>query len=440
MNSEWGSWKETIVSTETNRIAIHKENRKRLIRYFESGIADQDGTTTLGVEVEHFIVQDDGDKPVYYHAHDGVIGVEDILEHLKATYPEETRNSHGDLLGLANETGSITLEPASQLEISIAPYTQVKDVEAAYNAFRERLDPYLREHSCHVASCGYHPSAKALDLPLIPKERYDFMNAHFARIGAHGERMMRASCSTQVSVDYHSEADAVRKMRIATAIGPVIAYITDNVPVFEGVPNDTPLERLSLWRDVDNARCGTVPGLFEESFGFASYADWLLRTPPIFITRRAADDPGGPTLRGFSDTPAFEAYEDAPMEKQDLEHLLSMFFPDVRLKKFVEIRQADCLPALEVYGYTALIKGLYYSEDSLAALEEALGVAEGRWPFDDNSIDNAIAAIQKHGAQTRLHGRTLDEWADLLFGLAASFLDSEEAAYLAPLHARIGRT
>ena len=425
--------------TEAERIAIREENRKRLIQYFESGITDNDRTTTLGVEVEHFIVQDDADKPVHYHAHDGVIGVEDILEHLKTAYPEETLNSRGDLLGLANETGSITLEPASQLEISIAPYSRVKDVEAAYEAFRACLDPYLHEHGCHAASFGYHPSAKAFDLPLIPKERYNFMNEHFARIGTHGERMMRASGSTQVSIDYHSEADAVRKLRIATAIGPIIGFICDNIPVFEGKRIDVPLARLNLWRDVDNARCGTIPGVFDEGFGFAAYADWLLRTPPIFITRRAADDPDGPSLRGFPDTPAYTAYEDAPMEKRDIEHLMSMFWPDVRLKKFVEIRQADCLPAREVYGYAALIKGLYYSEKGLSAMEKALGVENGHWPFDDNSIDHAIAAVRKHGAQTRLHGRTLLEWADLLFELAADTLDDEEAAYLEPLRARVGR-
>lgn len=419
--------------------AIQQGNRERLIAYFESGISEEGGPTTLGVEVEHFIVQDDGDKPVYYHAHDGILGVEDVLEHMKEFYPEEILNSRGDLLGLSNETGSITLEPAAQFEISIAPYSRIADIKAAYDAFRSCLDPFLAEHGCHAATFGYHPSAKALDLPLIPKERYDFMNAHFASIGTHGERMMRASSSTQVSIDYHSEADAVRKLRIATALGPIISFICDNAPVFEGEPSDLPLNHLHLWRDVDSIRCETIPGLFDEGFGFGAYADWLLRTPPIFITRAAADDPDGPKLRRFPDTPAYEAYGDAPMQKRDIEHLASMFWPDVRLKKFVEIRQADSMPAEEVYGYAALVKGLYYSEKSLAALEEALRVKDGRWPFDDNSINNAVAAVREKGVQTRLHGKTLDEWADFLLGLAANALDEEEAAYLAPLNARIER-
>ena len=423
------------MTTETDRTKIQRENRARLVAYFAEGIAEAGGPQRIGVEVEHFIVQDNQDKPVYYHAHDGVIGVEDILDHMLEFYPQKILNSHGDLLGLANETGSVTLEPAAQLELSIAPYTQVADIETAYCAFRAHLDPYLAKRGCHIASYGYHPSSHALDLPLIPKERYGFMNAHFARIGTHGERMMRASASTQMSIDYYSEADAVRKLRIATALGPAFAHICDNTPVFEGEPSNTPLDRLNLWRDVDNERCGTIPGVFDEGFDFGAYADWLLRTPPIFVTRPAADNPDGPALRGFSTLPASEVYADAPMARRDIEHLISMFWPDVRLKRFVEIRQADCLPPACVYGYAALIKGLFYSEENLATLENMLGASSGIWPLDDASVNDAIAAIRAQGAKAQVYGTSLVTWVDALFALAARALSDSETKYLESLRA-----
>lgn len=202
------------------------------------------------------------------------------------------------------------------------------------------------------------------------------MNAYFAHINSDGDRMMRASSSTQVSVDYASEADAVRKMRVAAALSPILAAIADNTQVFEAEENHVPIRRLQLWREVDNQRCGTVPGIFDESFGFDTYADWLLRTSPIFVTRPAADNPGGERLRPFFDTPASEVYADAPMRHDDVEHIISMFWPDVRLKRFVEIRPADSLPEECVLGYTALIKGLFYSDASLDAVEEALGVGQ----------------------------------------------------------------
>ena len=233
---------------KTDHVEIPQENRARFIAYFEKGAAATGDPQRLGVEVEHFIVQDDREKPVYYHAHDNAIGVEDILGHMLEFYPQKILNSHGDLLGLANETGSVTLEPAAQLELSIAPYAQLADIEAAYRAFRAHLDPYLAKRGCHIASYGYHPSARALGLPLIPQERYDFMNARVARIGTHGERMMRASASTQVSIDYYSEADAVRKLRIATALGTVLAYY---------------LGRHAVWarRTSATRRRGGIPGI-----------------------------------------------------------------------------------------------------------------------------------------------------------------------------------
>ena len=119
--------------------------------------------------------------------------------------------------------------------------------------------------------------ARALELTLIPKQRYRFMNDYFMEIGTRGERMMRASASTQVSVDYRDEADAIRKMRIAQALAPIFASVTDNTAVFEAEPAPR-LARFALWRNVDNDRCGSVPGLFSEGYGFADYADWILRT------------------------------------------------------------------------------------------------------------------------------------------------------------------
>ena len=417
-----------------------EENRGKLVAYFESGITRDEGPQHLGVEVEHFIVADGTLEPVCYEPHDGLPGVRDVLAYLEQFYPDATYNPKGDLLGLANETGSVTLEPAAQLEISLAPYSHISDIEASYAAFHNHVTSYLEGLGCHIAAYGYHPSAKALDLPLIPKSRYRFMNEHFSRIGTHGERMMRTSASTQVSIDYYSEADAVRKLRVATAIGPVLAFVCDNLPVFEGRPNTAPLTRLNLWREVDNDRCGAIPGVFQEGFGFGAYADWLLRTSPIFVTRPDASDPDGPSLRPVGDTPAAEAYSDAPMTQADVEHLISMFWPDVRLKRFVEIRQADSMPAPQVCGYAALIKGLFYSEGSLASIERLIGVDDGIWPLDDSSVNRAISAIRADGGKAEVYGTPLTTWVDTLFQLAGDALDAQageagasESRYLAAL-------
>lgn len=132
-------------------------------------------------------------------------------------------------------------------------------------------------------------------------------------------------------------------------------------------------------------------------------------------------------------TAADEGYADAPMEKDDVEHLMSMFWPDVRLKRFVEIRPADCMPLPQVLGYAALIKGLFYSEASLAAIESTLGVEDDRWPLSSDDVSDAITSIQAHGFEGEVYGRKLADWEDTLFSLARETLPKDEAAYLSPL-------
>lgn len=420
-----------------DRESILKENHRRVVAYFQTG-AKPNGRRALGVEVEHLVLADDGD-PISYLPTDVHVGVRDVLGHLSTWYPERTLNGNGDLLGLLGEEGSITLEPAAQLELSAAPYEQLADIESAYHNFHERAESFLESNGAHLEARGYHPTRRAQDLTLIPKRRYDFMDAYFSHIRSDGARMMRASASTQVSVDYSDEQDAVRKIRVASALAPILSAIADNTPIFEGTENHVPIRRLQLWREVDELRCGTIPNVFTEGFGFASYANWLLSTPPIFVTRAAAHDPDGEKLRPFFDESAFSAYADGPLRTADIEHLISMFWPDVRLKRFVEIRPADSLPLPLAMGYTALIKGLFYSEESLGAIEAAFGVdaassaSRAGWPLTTDDVDNAIAQVQARGLDGVLYGKTLREWERRLFSLARAALDDAESDYLAPL-------
>ncbi|MBO7675232.1 MAG: hypothetical protein J6S63_09530 [Atopobiaceae bacterium] len=416
----------------------YDENKNRLVSYFMSGSKEPDACGKLGVEVEHFVLGDDG-SPVSYEPTQDIVGIRNVLDHLSTWYPEQTFNSYRDLLGLLGTEGSVTLEPAAQLELSAAPYGRVADVATAYRNFRQRVDTFLQAHGAHIESFGYHPTRRAQELSLIPKRRYDFMDNYFMLIGSHGDRMMRASASTQVSVDFTDETDAVRKIRVASALSPILAAIADNTQVYEAAPNHAPLRRLELWREVDSARCGTIPHVFEDGFGFATYAEWLLSTSPIFVTRPATSDPQGPKLRPFYTQPAADAYADAPLSGGDVEHLVSMFWPDVRLKRFVEIRPADCLPYEQLLGYTALIKGIFYSDASMRAIEEELGinpqasVTRGAWDLSQLDVTHAIASVQEHGLTGMVYGRDLATWESTLFSLARAALPADERLYLDPL-------
>lgn len=398
-------------------MGFEAENRQAIIDYMRAGCKGGD-LGRVGVEQEHFVVDEDGES-VPYEGYNGRLGMRDILEKLSAYWPQESRNAQGDLLGLARPSSNITLEPSAQIELSIAPMLSVHEVEEEYRDFLLRMEQILKPVDYRLVACGYRPDKPALEMPLIPKKRYEFMDGYMRAIpGMRPERMMRGSASLQVSIDFASEEDAVLKMRIATLLGPVLALLADNTPVFEGAPNAQVLRRLELWRAVDPDRCGAVRGLFNEGFGFEAYADGMLATNPIFITRGGDHLVGGQT--------AAEAYASEPMTQDDVEHLFSMFWPDVRLKRYVEIRPADALPLAPMLGYVALIKGVFYGSANLELLAHFLKLdAPGPLPYDDATVDSAINAVIAHGYDAVLYGRTVESWVDLLFRLAPEGLGTE---------------
>ena len=395
------------------------DNRQILIDYFDEG-AKGGAIGRVGVEIEQFLLDEDGERVPYREKH-GRLDVETVLEKLSAYYPKVVRTDEGAIMSCQRPSAAITIEPSAQLELSIAPLASVAEVEDEYEHFAFRLGQIIEPAGYSVATYGYDPSSKALDCQLIPKPRYHYMDSYLRALpGMHPERMMRCSASLQVSLDYSDEADAVRKMRLATLFGPVFSFLCDNTPVFEGEPNVETLRRLRLWREVDPARCQVVPGVFEEGFGFGAYADWLLSTPPIFITRPDIHPTGGAL--------ASEVYGDAPMTRADVEHLIGMFWPDVRFKQYVEIRQADSLPLVPAMGYVALAKGLFYSETNLAILEHALGVEveeKGAWPFSEQDVEDAIQAVSEDDWDAVIYGKSVAEWVDLLFQIAPDGLGTE---------------
>lgn len=388
------------------RTAITPQLREQLVQYFRSGEHGERHVQLLGLEAEHFMVTEDG-QPMGYQATHDHIGARNVLDMLTISFPERVHSKAGDLLEIHGTGGSVSLEPASQLELSLAPYAHVADVERGYAAFRRLIDPYLAQHGFRLDTSGYHPSCKAAELEAIPKDRYLFMSSYFAKIHSNGELMMRATASTQVSIDYQSEEDAVRKMRVGSALAPILAAIADNTRVFEGRRNHRPIRRFSLWREVDPRRCGTIPGLFRTGFGFNAYADWILSASPIF--------------------------QDSSVN--EVKHATSLVWPDTRLSRHVELRACDCMPADCIIGLVALVKGLFYSEGSLQAIEEALGVQRNRWHLKTDDVDEAIQNIERWGQAGCCYGKELDSWTRMLFSLARVALDDRERPYLDPLEA-----
>ena len=393
---------------------IRECNIAAIAAYIESGSKGTPGQ--LGIELEHIIVRSDGD-PVPYSGEDGI---QSVLRALRAEYPQATFDAEGDLLGVAREGEAVTIEPAAQVELSAGPFRELSRAKACFEDFEETLAHVLGPRGERTALIGYHPTSRAADLELIPKKRYEFMNRYLGARGMFGPCMMRGSASTQVSIDYTSAADCVRKYRLASALVPLLSLICDNSPIFEGAPRTRKLVRTKIWQGCDPDRCGIVPGARRESFSLDDYARWVYDTPAILVP----DGHGGweDDARPFS-----EIYADRAMGRADIEHALSMVFPDVRLKTYLEIRPADAMPVPYAVAYAALVKGIFYCEEGLAGAEALVaGVTEA-------DIEAAKDALMDAGYDACVYGRPARELASALVELAREGLSSAEQPYLAPL-------
>lgn len=381
-----------------------------MTRYFKKG-CKAEGKLTLGLEVEHFITHADG-RPVSFEE------IQTVMREMQAA-GDQPVTIDGLYMGYANALYGVSLEPACQLEISIVPRTEIEDILNIYQAFDTALCMVLAAHSMQSHAVGYHPTRRAGNLPLIPKQRYRLMDRYFLHSGTMGSQMMRATASTQLSIDYYSERDFVQKYRAACLLGPLLALLTDNAPVYQGEPNKAYSVRSVVWQNVDPDRCGVPPMLMDEDFGFERYAEYILRRPLIVAKK------DGQTLDA-GEKSAAELYG-PDLRESDIEHILSMFFFDVRLKSYIEIRVADSMPQRYIAAYAQLIKATFSSP---AAQEGVLRHYAGATVAD---IEAARREICAHGYGATVYGSPVSmELAWLLAQAKSRLASSDERRLLEP--------
>ena len=343
------------------------ENRKqKLIEYFASG-CKQD--KLFGLELEHFVVDVDTGRSISYED-----GIEKLLLAVAPLFGEPIL-SQGRIIGITGKNADITLEPAAQLEVSIDPYDDIAQIKQTYDKFISILTPALNDLNAKFVCLGYHPVSKIDELPLIPKERYNYMYSHFKNTGTCGKYMMKGSAATQVSIDYFSEDDFKKKFRVANILGPLFSFKYDNTPVFEGKPAPHRMIRTHIWNNVDPARSMVVPKSLDGDFGFKEYAEYALSVPTVFET-----------------------------EEWCVEHTLSMLFPDVRLKTNIEIRMVDSIPIEQALEYVTLINNIFYDEVKLNDLyNKTIGVKNA-------DVATAKQELIKNGEDAVVYGRKVKEW------------------------------
>lgn len=383
-------------------------NTEKIAGYIRAGAKKSENT---GLELEHFIVDSNG-KGVEFYGESGVCA---ILEEISSFFDVKVY-SEQYLISLANDDYCITLEPAAQLEISIRPCKTIKETEFYYNSFLKLLQPVLLRYGYRLETLGYRRNDKIEELPLIPKKRYELMDKYFQATGIYGRNMMRGTASAQVSIDYSDEKDCIKKMRLANTLSPIFALITDNSPFFEGEKYDKRMLRTKIWSSVDNERCGIVPGSMDDDFSIEKYAEYMLKVPVILVETK-----NGTAYTG--DKKLSDIYSDRAMTVSEIEHALSMFFPDVRLKTYIEIRPGDSMPIEYTLSYAAFVKGIFLSTDLVCEYFDISKIA-------CEDISNAKNALINDGFEAVIYDKKICNILDFLMLTAESSLPEEDKEYL----------
>ena len=377
-------------------------------------------STRVGIELEHLILHGDGGSRVTYSEEHGI---EDLLERMSENWPEKTYE--GDhLMGVARTVEgireTITLEPGGQVELSAGPFNDLFTALEVLDDFEDELNGLLAPVDQLAVLMGYSPIEKAGEIELIPKKRYELMDKHFAEIGPYGTCMMRGTASTQISIDFANRKEAIRKMRLAYAAAPIIAMMCDNTVMFEGELREHYLVRTEIWNAVDQDRCGIVPGVLEEGWTLDKYAEWILDTPAIVVHDEEGNTCGDDRTFG-------EIYAEKPMTEADVEHAISMVFPDVRLKQYLEFRVADALPVKYAAALAALIKGCFYADSALDAMDELFaGVTR-------KDVILAKMALMAEGYEAKVYGKKAWQIAEQMNIIAKLNLTKDERDILEPL-------
>jgi glutamate--cysteine ligase len=367
----------------------------------------------IGPEMEKFGLIEVTRSPLRYEGGGGVLWILQQLAEQHGWTPEREHEG-GPVISLETKGASITLEPGCQLELSGAPADTIHQVCAEFRGHMRELGPLSRALGVRWLGLGFHPFARREDFEWVPKQRYGVMREYLPTRGGHAVDMMLRTCTVQVNLDYASEADAMRKMRVALALGPATTAMFANSPWKEGRPHGGLSYRGRVWLDVDPDRSGLLPALWKKSARFDDYVEWALDVPMFLFKRDGhAIVNAGQTFRAFWKS-GFEGHFPT---REDWKVHLNTLFPEVRLKRTIEIRGADTQATNMACALPALWTGVFYDE---RALGEAEALVEG-WSFDE--VDDLRGRGWRDGLRAPFRGKPLAEVAQRLVAIADGGLE-----------------
>ena len=336
---------------------------RQLTEWLEAGCKPRDAWR-IGTEHEKFGYCADTLRPLPY---EGPRSIRAVLEGLRDRFGWTAVEEGGHIIGLVKDGANVSLEPGGQLELSGAPLETIHHTCDEVNDHLREVKAVSDEIGVKWIGLGAAPVWTHDDMPLMPKGRYKLMDAYMDTVGTMGKVMMRRTCTVQVNVDFASEADMVKKLRVAMALQSVATALFANSPFFEGRPNGHRSWRARAWRDLDAARTGIPAFVFEDGFGFERWSQYALDTPMYFVHRDGTYiDALGQDFRAFlrGELPALPG--ERPTEADWGDHLTTLF-PEARIKRYMEMRGADGGPWRRLCALPAFWVGLLYDDAALEA-------------------------------------------------------------------------
>ena len=342
------------------------ESKDDLVSYLEDGCKPKQDWR-IGTEHEKFPYCRDTHLPLPY---EGQRSIRAILEALRDEEGWKGLYEGDNIIGLEKNGANISLEPGGQLELSGAPLHSIHETCDEVNAHLKDVQEIADIVGVGFIGLGAAPIWTHDQMPMMPKGRYKLMTPYMDTVGTHGTQMMYRTCTVQVNLDFGSEADMVQKMRVAIALQPVATALFANSPFFEGKPTGFKSWRSRIWRDLDPARTGMVPFVFEDGFGFERWVDYALDVPMYFVYRDGKYiNALGQSFRDFLDGKLPALPGEKPTLSDWADHLTTIF-PEARLKQFIEMRGADGGPWRRLCALPAFWVGLTYDQNALDAAWE----------------------------------------------------------------------
>jgi len=406
-------------------------SREDLASLFASGCKPKD-QWRIGTEHEKIGFCVDTLRPIPY---EGERSIRALLEQLRLQAGEPILEGN-NIIGLIRGSASVTLEPGGQVELSGAPLTTIHETCMETGRHLSLLKEATEKLGIGFLGLGFQPKWRREDIPWMPKARYALMREYMPKVGSQGLDMMLRTATVQANLDFSSEQDMAKKMRVSCALQPLVTALCAASPFVDGKPSGLLSSRASVWLDTDPGRTGIPECIFEDSFGFESYVEWALDVPMYFVIREGGFvDCSGLSFRDFLDGRLASLPNERPT-MADWELHIGTLFPDVRLKQFLEMRGADAGPQAWICSLPALWKGLLYDEQ---ALEGAWQMVEG---WEHAEVMKLRSEVPRLGFSARFRDVDVHALCEQMLEIARAGLEridaknsrgENESIFLAPM-------